>query len=231
MRKMTCIILEDEPLAAALLAEYISQVPYLDLKGQYRDARSAAGHLQQEMVDLVFLDIHLPGLKGFDFLRTIPVQPTVIVTTAYPQYAVEGFELNITDYLLKPFSFERFAIAVRKAYSRFDAAKPAALPEKEDGNVLVLTVDRKKLLIDLDNILYIESQREYVKVVTTNGVYQSKISTAEIESLLPSSRFCRIHRSFIVALDKVTGYSKTQALVGGQWLPIGRSYRGAAWMK
>jgi DNA-binding LytR/AlgR family response regulator len=153
MQKIKCIIVEDEPLAAKLLHDYIIQVSFLELTGTFKEALSAGNHLQNEQADLIFLDIHLPKLKGLSFLRTLANPPAVIVTTAYHQYAVEGFELNVVDYLLKPFSFQRFITAVNKV-SKIIQAHPSNGKEAiQKESSLTLTIDRKKVRIDYDNIL------------------------------------------------------------------------------
>ena len=224
MSKLSCIIVEDEPLAIKVLTDYIVQVPFLDLKASFRDAILATEWLRDNSTDLIFLDIHLPKLKGMVFLKTLLHPPAVIVTTAYHQYAVEGFNLNVTDYLLKPFDFERFLIAVTKVKS---AAKQKQGGEDrlEEKGYLFLTVQKKKVKIFFSDILYIESQREYVRIVTTKKECLSKISTHEIEALLPSRRFKRIHRSFIVSLDKIESYTAEEVEVNGVSIPVGRDYR------
>lgn len=225
MHKIRCIIVEDEPLAVRLLDDYIQQVPQLELCGTFKDALSAGNYLQTNNTHLIFLDIHLPKLKGLAFLRTLPSKPFVIVTTAYHQYAVEGFELNVTDYLMKPFSFERFITAVNKV-SKLIHAVPLDRPEdiKKDTS-LFLTIDRRKVRIDYDAILYIESRREYVKIFAANSEYISKVSTTELESMLPANRFIRVHRSFIVSIDKIATYTKTGVEINGNIIPIGKGYR------
>lgn len=227
MSKITCIIVEDEPLAAKVLTDYISQVPYLDLKGTFRDAILASEFLRDHTIDLMFLDIHLPKLKGMAFLKTLSRPPAVIITTAYHQYAVEGFNLSVTDYLLKPIEFERFLTAVSKVnLSRVGGSRPAGDPEPMKDH-LFLNVQKKKVKILFAEILYIESQREYVKVVTTRKELLSKISTHEIESLLPSKLFKRVHRSFIVSIDKIESFTSEEVEVGGTSIPVGRDYKNA----
>src|SRR6187549_1379846 len=166
MSKIKCIIVEDEPLAVKVLTDYISQVPFLELHGSFKDAILATDYLRSNVVDLIFLDIHLPKLKGMAFLKTLASPPAVIITTAYHQYAVEGFNLNVTDYLLKPFEFERFLVAVNKAKSA-QREKPAEPQEPRD--FIFVTVQKKKVKILFSEILYIESQREYIKIVTTKN--------------------------------------------------------------
>lgn len=223
MSNIRCIIIEDEPLATKVLADYISQVPFLELQGTFKDAILATDYLRSHTTDLIFLDIHLPKLKGMAFLKTLVNPPSVIITTAYHQYAVEGFTLNVTDYLLKPIEFERFLVAVNKVrMSRKDERAPV---EEESKEYIFLNVQKKKVKVMFADILYIESQREYVKVVTTKGSYLTKMSTHEIEELLPASSFKRIHRSFIISLNRIDSYNAEMVDIGGVSIPIGRGYR------
>jgi two-component system, LytTR family, response regulator len=224
MSNIKCIIIEDEPLAVKVLAEYISQVPFLQLEGTFKDAISATDFLRHNTIDLMFLDIHLPKLKGMAFLKTLSNPPAVIITTAYHQYAVDGFNQNVTDYLLKPFEFERFLVAVNKIKTgekiiRVNEEKP------ETKDHIFLNVQKKKVKILFADIVYIESQREYIKIVTTKQEYISKMSTNEIEELLPGNLFKRIHRSFIISLNKVESYTADMIEVNGTSLPIGKGYR------
>jgi two-component system LytT family response regulator len=224
MSKISCIIIEDEPLAVKLLSDYIAQVPFLELQTSFKDAILATDYLRHQHPDLIFLDIHLPKLKGMSFLKTLPHPPAVIITTAYHQYAVEGFNLNVTDYLLKPFEFERFLIAVNKVKTAAGETMipPERLPVKD---FIFLHVDKKKVKILFSDIVYIESQREYIKIVTTRKYYVSKMSTHEIEELLPAHLFRRIHRSFIISLSKIESYTAEMIEVNGVSIPIGRGYR------
>ena len=224
MSEIKCIIIEDEPLAVKMLADYISQVPFLDLQGTFKDAILATEYLRSNHTDLIFLDIHLPKLKGMAFLKTLTHPPAVIITTAYHQYAVEGFELNVTDYLLKPFEFERFLIAVNKVKIT-PAEKLTNIESPEIKDYLFLTVQKKKVKILFAEIVYVESQREYIKIVTTKKEYVSKMSTHEMEALLPAHFFKRIHRSFIVSLSKIESYTAEMMEVNGVSIPIGRGYR------
>ncbi len=225
MSKITCIIIEDEPLAVKVLKDYIAEVPFLDLQGSFKDAILATDYLRSHSVDLLFLDIHLPKLKGMAFLKMLSHPPAVIITTAYHQYAVEGFDLNVTDYLLKPFEFERFLVAVTKVKTTTVSVPSPALESPETKDFIFLNVQKKKVKVLFSELLYIESQREYVKVVTTRKEYLAKMSTHEIEALLPAQRFKRIHRSFIVALEKIESYTAEEVEVNGVGIPIGRGYR------
>ena len=224
MSKLSCIIIEDEPLAVKVLSDYISQTPFLELKGTFRDAILATDWLRHHTIELIFLDIHLPKLKGMAFLKTLTHPPAVIITTAYHQYAVEGFDLNVTDYLLKPFEFERFLVAVNKVRAGADEVQsPHEDHEKKD--FIFLNVQKKKVKILFSEIVYIESQREYIRIITTKKEYISKMSTHEMEELLPAHLFKRIHRSFIISLSKIESYTAEMVDVNGVSIPVGRGYR------
>lgn len=220
MSNIKCIIIEDEPLAVKVLKDYIGQLPYLELLGTFKDAILASEYLRVHAVDLIFLDIHLPRLKGMDFLKTLHQPPAVIVTTAYHQYAVDGYELNITDYLLKPFGFERFLKAIHKV--KLIHEPPLTPPEKD---FIFVNVQKKKVKILFADILYIESQREYVRIVTLKKEYLSKMSTHEIGAMLPPAQFRRIHRSFVVAVPKIESYTAEMVEINGVAIPVGRDYR------
>ncbi len=224
MSKIKCIIVEDEPLAVKVLSDYIQQVPFLDLRGTFKDAILATDFLRDSTIDLIFLDIHLPKLKGIAFLKTFTHAPAVIITTAYHQYAVEGFNMNVTDYLLKPFEFERFLVAVNKVKTAQSERQPPS-ESQEIKDHLFLNVQKKKVKILFSEIVYIESQREYIKIVTTRKEFLSKMSTHEIEDLLPTQLFRRIHRSFIISINRIESYTAEMVEVNGVSIPIGRGYR------
>ncbi|MES2331696.1 MAG: LytTR family DNA-binding domain-containing protein [Bacteroidota bacterium] len=224
MSKIHCIVIEDEPLAVKVLVDYIQQVPFLSLQASFKDAILATDYLRDNTTDLIFLDIHLPKLKGMAFLKTLANPPSVIITTAYHQYAVEGFDLNVTDYLLKPFEFERFLAAVTKV--KTSQAEKNNLHETTDAkDFIFLNVQKKKVKILFSEIVYIESQREYIKIVTTKTEFLSKMSTHEIEELLPKTFFKRIHRSYIISVSKIDSYTAEMVEVNGVSIPIGRGYR------
>jgi two-component system, LytTR family, response regulator len=223
MSKIRSIIIEDEPLAVKVLSDYILQVPFLELQGTFKDAIRATDFLRDNDTDLIFLDIHLPKLKGMAFLKTLANPPAVIITTAYHQYAVEGFSLNVTDYLLKPIEFERFLIAVNKVKTSQRDQRPNDSQETKD--FIFLNMQKKKVKILFSEILYIESQREYIKITTTKKEYLSKMSTQEMEALLPAHLFRRVHRSFIVSISKIDSYSSEEVEVNGITIPVGRGYK------
>jgi DNA-binding LytR/AlgR family response regulator len=213
---MNCIIVEDEPLATDVLVDYVNQVPFLQLKATCSDAILALDVLQREQIDLVFLDIHLPGLKGLDFLKTLKDPPAVILTTAYHQYAVEGYDLNVVDYLLKPIEFRRFLEAVNKVKGR---------PARSPRQTIAIHADKKTVIIPLEEIVYIESQKEYIRIQTINSSFTTKYGLSRMEEELSASEFLRVHRSFIVAVSKIKAYSGHDIELEGKSIPIGGNYR------
>lgn len=195
--------------------DYIRQVPFLELRGSFTDALASLPILQQEKIDLMFLDIHLPGLKGLDFLRTLKNSPAVILTTAYHEYALEGFDLSVTDYLLKPVAFDRFLAAVNKV----------ARQNTHGQSTITLHADKRTVVIPVHDILFIESQKEYIAVHTTSGKYVSKYALSKIEQELDPARFLRVHRSFIIALPQIKSFNVTEIEIPGKVIPVGRNYR------
>ena len=224
MNKIQFLIVEDEKAAHDVIISFRSRVPWVSLVGKFDDGLSALEFLKNNDPDLIFLDIHLPKLKGMAFLKTLVHTPAVIITTAYHQYAVEGFNLNVTDYLLKPFDFERFLVAVTKVKGSH-TEKIRAIESEEQKDYLFLNVNKKKVKILFSEIVYIESQREYIKIVTTKKEYISKMSTHEIEDLLPGNLFKRIHRSYIISIRKIESYTADLVEVNGVSSPVGRGYR------
>ena len=226
MQKYSCIIVEDEPLAAEVLEDYIKQVPFLQLRGTCSDAIYAMEMLQKEKIDLIFLDIHLPKLKGFDFIKALKNPPQVIITSAYQEYALQGYELNVVDYLLKPIEFSRFLMAVNKLKQNVIPFSPVhSMPATAERMQLFFNVSKKKVRVYLDEILYIESMKEYIRIVTRDKSILTKFQIGQIEELLARNNFLRVHRSFIVAKDKIEAFTATDVEVGGKAIPIGRSYK------
>lgn len=227
-KKISCLAVDDEPPALDVLRRYISSVQALELVSTCSDAVEALNFIRQRSVDLIFLDIQMPQILGTDFLRTLKKPPKVIFTTAFRKFAIEGFELDAVDYLLKPISFERFLKAVNKV---MDASLNGTLsvevePRKKSiDNYIYLRSDRKMIKVALADILYIESIKDYIKVIATSGTVITKQSISSIEETLPKEMFIRIHRSYIVALNKVESYSNELVWVGKAELPISRMYR------
>lgn len=225
MLKYSCLIVEDEPLSAEILTDYVRQVPFLELRSVCTDAIYAMELLQKEKIDLLFLDIHLPKLKGMEFLESLHNPPYVIIVSAYKDYALTAFELNVVDYLLKPIRFSRFLKAVNKLNQPLDN-RPSPIPaEARERSYVFFSVGKKKVKVFLDEILYIESLREYVRITTREKSILTKFQLSAIEDLLSKNSFIRIHRSFIVAKDKVSAFTATDVEIGNKQIPIGRSYK------
>jgi DNA-binding LytR/AlgR family response regulator len=234
MEKINCLIVDDEELARKLLENYIGRLGHLNIVGQCADPLEAMQVLQRERVDLIFLDIQMPNLTGVEFLKTLSQQPLVVFTTAYKEYALEGFELDVVDYLLKPFRFERFLQAVNKAGKLLkqplgdnapSSVGPAPEPEENDKNYLLAKSDFKVFKIFYKNILYIESMKEYVAYHTAEGRTLSLYSLKKLEQELPASQFLRIHKSFIANIDHIAALEGNRVHIGSKKLPIGASYR------
>ncbi|HEY0677023.1 MAG TPA: response regulator [Chitinophagaceae bacterium] len=225
MEKFSCIIVEDEPIAAEVLEDYIRQVPFLMLKAICSDAIFAMEMLQKEKIEVVFLDIHLPRLKGLDFIRTLKAPPQIIITSAYRDYAIEGFELNVIDYLVKPINFNRFLMAVNKLKPVGSGEPVSNIGTGGERAHLYFNVNKKRIRIFLDEILFIESRKEYINVTTKERSLLTKFQIGEIEGLLAKNNFIRVHRSFIVAKDKIDAFSAAEIEISGNRIPIGRSYK------
>jgi DNA-binding LytR/AlgR family response regulator len=226
MHRYNCIIVEDEPLAAEVVKDYIMQVPFLQLKGICTDALYAMDLLQKEKIDLVFLDIHLPKLKGFDFIKALKKPPQIIITSAYQEYALQGYELNVVDYLLKPIEFNRFVMAVNKLKEREPVEVPSLAPATlTERAALFFNVSKKRVKVYIDEILFIESLKEYIRITAKDKTILTKFQLGQIEEMLARNGFLRIHRSFLVAKNKIDAFSSTDVEIAGKQIPIGRSYK------
>ena len=226
MQTFNCIIVEDEPLAAEILQDYVMQVPFLQLKTVCANAILATEALRNHTIDLIFLDINLPKLKGLDFIKTLQHPPRIILTTAYNEYALQGYEHNVLDYLLKPIEFSRFLKAVNKLAIPMSSPPASSIEERKYH---FFNVSKKMVKVFFDEILYIESQREYIKITTKTQSILTKLPLGEIEELLKNENFMRVHRSFIVAKDKIEAYSATDVDIHGKQIPIGRGYKDEVW--
>jgi len=229
-KKIRCLAVDDEPPALHVLKNYIMSVHNLELAGTCADAVEALNYLRQQTIDLLFLDIQMPNLLGTDLIRTLKNPPKVIFTTAYRKFAVEGFELDAVDYLLKPISFERFLKAVNKVMETslqvVENSDNTHDPQNNAQNAFInLRAERKNIKIPLDQIIFIESLKDYIKVVTVTKNIITKQSISSIEELLSKNRFVRIHRSYIVALDKIESFTSDTIEIAKHQLPISRMYR------
>lgn len=222
--KLKCVIIDDEPLAVNVIRNYIDQVNGLELTASFNNAVESLEYIQKNKPDLLFLDINMPVLDGLTFLETLNPKPEVIITTAHEEYALKGYELEVLDYLLKPIPFPRFMQAVSKA------VKKKNLPEKPDSSgtdsdYLFVKIDKKKMKkINLEDILVIESLKDYIKIITKCGKFIVHQTLSSFTDSLPQSRFLRIHRSFTISIDKVETVEGNSVEIAGQRYTIGRSY-------
>jgi DNA-binding LytR/AlgR family response regulator len=227
--KIKCLIVDDEPPAIEVIRKHISFVPSLELAATCLNAVDALAVMQKSHIDLLFLDIQMPQILGTDFIRTLKKPPKVIFTTAFRKFALEGFELDAVDYLLKPISFERFLKAVNKIMDtpikNTDGTEPIETARESGNTFIYFRADRKSLKVSLNDILYIESLKDYIKVVTTNKTIVTKHSMSSLEEMLPKDLFFRIHRSYIVSLNKIESYSSELIEIAKQELPVSRMYR------
>ncbi|PTS99907.1 DNA-binding response regulator [Pedobacter sp. HMWF019] len=220
-----CLIVDDEPPAREVLKRYIQKLPMLCLVGECNNALQVIPFLHANPVDILFLDIRMPQLNGLELVSTLSNPPKIIFTTAYAEYALESYDLQATDYLLKPIKFERFVKAVNRAIPNLPPAQVNTdLPAVEDS-YLYFRADRKMMKVMLKDILYIESLKDYVKIVTDSNQIITKYSMAALEAMLPTTGFLRIHRSFIIATDKLTSYTNSNVNLGSITLPIGKMYQ------
>ncbi|MEZ4910234.1 MAG: LytTR family DNA-binding domain-containing protein [Saprospiraceae bacterium] len=225
---MHCIIVDDEPLALDILENYIQRFPNLTLVGRCENAFQANEILQKEKVDLMFLDIQMPGLTGTEFLKSLNMPPLVIFTTAHPDFAVQGFELDAVDYLMKPISLERFIKAVNKATEKFQTAHPQDKTEDVD-NFFFVKADKKLIRINYEDILYIEGLKDYVIIRMETGRVITLQTMKSLEEKLPDHIFRRVHRSFIANITKITAVqsNNVELIENGKvkQMPIGKNYR------
>src|SRR5690242_6615753 len=226
-KKIMCLLVDDEPPALEVLKTYIASISSLQLAATCNNAVEALNVLREQEIDLLFLDIQMPYLLGTDLIRTLTKPPKVIFTTAYRKFAVEGFELDAVDYLLKPITFERFLKAVNKVMD-LPVQDTIISPVKNEAineRFIHLRADRKVQKIALDDIIYIERLKDYCKIVTTSKRIITRQPISSIESSLPAGDFIRIHRSYIVSLNKIESYTNELVGIAQQELPIGRMYR------
>ena len=223
--KIKCIIIDDEPLAAEVLENYLREFSNMDLVGTYTNPLEALGVIESGEVDAVFIDINMPKMNGLDFIKSLEANPYFIITTAYREYAVESFDLDVLDYLVKPIPFTRFLKSINKLSQKFlneqSAETSSQLVEK---SFIFLKVDKKLMKIKFEDIYYIESLKDYIKVFTSSGDYLAHKSLSSISEEVPSKQFIRIHRSFTVALDKIQAVEGNSVLITGKRIPIGRKY-------
>lgn len=221
-----CVIVDDEPLAVKLLQDYASRIPGLDVILATGDVFAALQAAQNNQADLIFLDIQMPELTGIQFMKILNGKCRVILTTAYEEYAVQAFDHDVVDYLLKPFSLERFITAVNKARERIQAPAPPQSSSSSSSapEFIFVKSEYKAIRVDLKNILYFESLRDYVAIHTTTGKILTLQSLKSFEDLLQDSNFVRVHKSYIIAADKVSSIERRRVVIGNIYIPVGDTY-------
>ena len=224
-----CLIVDDEPMARDVIRRYIEKVPTLKLEGECGNAIDALMFLQNQSVDLIFLDIRMPQLSGTEFAKALRSAPKIIFTTAFKEYAIDGFELDAVDYLLKPVAFDRFIRAITKAYPMksvelHPSSHSNEADKKNNSGFIYLKADRKMVKVMLDDILYIESARDYLKVFTQNNSIITRQTISSVEAMLSDNEFIRIHRSYIVSVKKINSFTHETVEIGNKELPIGKFY-------
>lgn len=232
------LIVDDEPHAVEIIKKYSANIPEIEVVDTCNNAIKAFQILQNTKVDLLFLDIKMPGLSGTDLVRSLKYPPMIIFTTAYQEYAIDGFDLNAVDYLLKPIPLNRFLRAIDKVTQLINGDRNEARqetyetnPKKASAHFLYLRIERRLIKVNTKDILWIESMKDYIKVVTTDKSYTTKQKISVVEKLLPISEFMRIHRSYIIPVNRAEGYHPNHILIAGNKIPVGRNYKQACYQK
>lgn len=225
MKKFRCFIVDDEPLAINVIEQHLSKFEQFEVCGKSTSPVEALTQIKMLQPDLLFIDIEMPEISGIDLIATLQNKPGIIVTTAYREYAVEGFTLNVLDYLVKPIPFPRFLQAIEKFLDRHVSPPVVAAPALENEDCIFVKADRKTIRIPLDDILYVEGIKDYTRIVLPTQKIMTKVSIGNFWKELPEKRFIRVHKSFIVARNKITAFTAMDVEVGGMEVPIGRVYR------
>lgn len=220
MKQYQCIIIEDEPLALERIQIYVQKIPFLNLAATFDNAIEGMSYLNSKEVDILFLDINMDELSGVELLESISINSQVIITTAYQEYALKGYELNVTDYLLKPFTFQRFLQAVNKAQENLTAITTVS-------DFIFIKTENRLEKIMLDHILYIEGMRDYRRIHTSNKKIMTLQNFRELEKILPTQLICRVHKSYMVALSKIDSVERSRIVIGSQRIPISETYKTA----
>lgn len=237
---LKCIAVDDEPLALDIIADYVAKVPFLELVKRTENAIEAMQLVQEGNIDLVFLDIQMPELTGIQFLKIAGNKASYILTTAYSQYALESYDLNVSDYLLKPIAFDRFYKAVEKVRNQRQKQEPVAVPEppqiqglmsapapQQVQDFIFVKTEHKIQKIELDDILYIEGLKDYISIFTKNERVITLQNMKKMEETLPKGEFIRVHKSYIIAVDKIESIERSRIAIGGKTIPVGDTYRDA----
>ncbi len=228
---INCIIVDDEPMAREIIASYIQKIPQLTLIKSCSNAMEAFNLLNTQQIDLLFLDINMPEVSGLSLAKSVNKKTKIIFTTAYREYAVDGFNLQAVDYLLKPIAFDRFLQAINKLFEISNTKSNTPVQENVLNNFIFVRADRKMVKINFEEILYIESLSDYIKIHTINKTITTRESISNIETKLPSFNFLRSHRSYIIAISKITSFTNEYIEINNKALPISRSYKESVLQK
>jgi DNA-binding LytR/AlgR family response regulator len=226
--KLSCYIIDDEPLAQKILEEYVAKVSFLEWKGSFSSALEAAERMDHDKPDLLFLDVNMPDLNGISFISMLNPKPMIILTTAYDQYALKAFDLEVKDYLLKPISFERFYKGVLRVYQESNPSLPlkteTAAVQKTETDYIFLKVGFRIQKVAVREIMYVEGMKDYLQIHTAKEKVMTLMSFSKLEELLPEAKFARVHRSFMVALEKIEHIEKNRIRIADQYIPISDTY-------
>lgn len=221
--KIKCVIIDDEPLAISVIENHLKNFDTIEITQTFTNPVKAFDVLQQEKIDLIFLDINMPQMQGFTFIENLNFKPLVVITTAYREYAVKSFELDVLDYLVKPIPFDRFLKTINKVYQQINSATTAETKLNQEPHIF-LKVDKKLVKVNLNDILFIESLKDYIKIATTIGDYVVHKSLTAISEELPQSNFIRVHRSYNISINKISAIEGNTIEIAGRRIPIGRNY-------
>jgi DNA-binding LytR/AlgR family response regulator len=225
MNRINCLILDDEPAALEVLEHFIGKVFFLNLVKKCEQAIEAMQILEENNIDLLFLDISMPDIDGLQFLKSIKSRPLVIFTTGYREYALDGYDYDIVDFLLKPFDFERFLKAVNKANNLISKTSRIPVVQTKAQQYIFIKADYKLMKINVDDILFVEGLKDYIKIYTRQKLYLTLMSMTAIEEKLPAGEFFRLHRSYIISLSKIDSISRHRVIIGEKFIPISLPYR------
>jgi DNA-binding LytR/AlgR family response regulator len=235
MRKITCYIIDDEPLAQEILEDYVAKVSFLELRGTFMSPLEAAAHMERDKPELLFLDISMPDLDGLSFIPMLKPKPMIVLTTAYDQYALKAFDLEVRDYLLKPFSFERFYQGVLRLYQESVPWLPPPPPEPGGTPVetryIFLKVGHRIQKVAIRDILFIEGMKDYLRIHTDHEKIMTLLSFAQLEELLPAQDFARVHRSYMVAIDKIDHIERNRIQIAGKTIPVSETFAESFYKK
>ena len=223
MSSIKCIIIEDEYPAVEILKGFLGKVSHWEIMASFDNALDAIYYLSKNKVDVIFLDIQLPELNGIDFIKTLVNPPLIVITSAYNEHAIEAFELTVFDYLLKPYSFQRFVKTITRINNHFESDKSESAISND--KFIYVKENRQNIKVKIDDIVFIESQKEYIRIVCEKNEIKTKLGISKIEKLVSDNSILRVHRSFMVSLSKVTSFTKNQIVINGHVIPIGKFFQ------